>query len=340
MAEKTSMPSEISDSNTKLITRRRLLKQAGATGIALTALYAAPSFSSFGPRQAFASVTGSTPCETDLCLPDKVRPAYLTMIYTGDSGAGSNSQTGTEAPIISGDPVGASPVTIKWVDKNDTTDVFATFSNVAAGGSFVLDHALDDHAHPHLGSTTRLLICNAADTALLQDIKFHTSCSAPLFLGDTFGSVELAKFINEDGREDCEPGSTSADLCEGRVKAGILHMMYTGAAASSHTQDPTKVTITDSNGGPGATDPVFIVVKNSDGSKTWFTGPVALGGTFDIDSATGGATKLDTETKIYIYASEGGTLLQTARFHTSCSQPLKVDDQFGASKVIGLTLGS
>ena len=39
----------------------------------------------------------------------------------------------------------------------------------------------------------------------------------------------------------------------------------------------------------------------------------------------------------YIYTSQGGTLLQRVNFHTSCSQPLNVGDEFGAITVLGGT---
>ncbi|MCI0852016.1 MAG: twin-arginine translocation signal domain-containing protein, partial [Chloroflexi bacterium] len=104
MAEISPVPNENLDSGQHLVTRRRLIKQAGAAGIALTALYVAPSFSSFGPKKAYAAITGVPPCDSDLCPGRK--PAFLTMVYTGNSGDGSNSQTGGKAPVISGDPGG------------------------------------------------------------------------------------------------------------------------------------------------------------------------------------------------------------------------------------------
>ncbi|MCI0804568.1 MAG: twin-arginine translocation signal domain-containing protein, partial [Chloroflexi bacterium] len=80
MAEISPVPNENLDSGQHLVTRRRLIKQAGAAGIALTALYVAPSFSSFGPKKAYATITGgtTTPCDTDLCARDKRKLAKLT----------------------------------------------------------------------------------------------------------------------------------------------------------------------------------------------------------------------------------------------------------------------
>ncbi|MCI0837303.1 MAG: twin-arginine translocation signal domain-containing protein, partial [Chloroflexi bacterium] len=90
MAEISPVPNENLDSGQHLVTRRRLIKQAGAAGIALTALYVAPSFSSFGPKKAYAAITGVPPCDSELC--DGRKAAKLTMQYTGLANAGSNSQ--------------------------------------------------------------------------------------------------------------------------------------------------------------------------------------------------------------------------------------------------------
>jgi hypothetical protein len=35
-----------------------------------------------------------------------------------------------------------------------------------------------------------------------------------------------------------------------------------------------------------------------------------------------------------IYTSQGGTLIQTIQFHSSCSQPLEAGDEFGAITVV------
>ena len=54
---------------------------------------------------------------------------------------------------------------------------------------------------------------------------------------------------------------------------------------------------------------------------------------FDIDAANAGEDKLKSET--WIHLIDGDMLLQTVGFHTSCSQPLHVGDQFGASLLVG-----
>ena len=47
-----------------------------------------------------------------------------------------------------------------------------------------------------------------------------------------------------------------------------------------------------------------------------------------------GKTRLAANTYVFIYDMEGN-LLQTVKFHTSCSQPLFIGDQFGSLNMVG-----
>ena len=71
------------------------------------------------------------------------------------------------------------------------------------------------------------------------------------------------------------------------------------------------------------------------GAKVWFAGTVGIGATFDIDAGNASQSKLASNTYIHIFDVEGGTLLQTVEFHTSCSPPLFLDNRFGASRLVG-----
>jgi hypothetical protein len=68
---------------------------------------------------------------------------------------------------------------------------------------------------------------------------------------------------------------------------------------------------------------------NDGGAKVWHDDQVMLGSTFLIDATLAGDTKLPAETWVHIFDTSDN-LLQTVRFHTSCSQPLNEFDQFGA----------
>ncbi len=373
MAESTPVLTENSDSGQHLVTRRRLLKQAGAAGIALTAMYVAPSFSSFGPKKAYAT-TVDTSC--DLCA-GKRKPAKLTMEYTGLANAGTNSQDLSKVNVV-GSPGGADPVYIvasdhsrdKWVETfhvghghfhaaHDHRWMFF-IGSVEKGADFAIDAAaavkVDDATKvlTKLKSKTFVYIfANAADAAdpsstPLQSIEFHTSCSQPLFKGDGFGTLILKEFIDENGDKGCLDGdrSTEPTGCFGVGKTHIetMTLKYTGDDASftagDHDQPADKSGAVDSNGGPAGSAPVWIISSDKEdlSGHIWFDGQVdSVGDTFVINPQIPDPTselKANTWFKIYEVLGGGpGTLLQTVQMHTSCSQPLSVGDKFGAIEV-------
>jgi hypothetical protein len=59
------------------------------------------------------------------------------------------------------------------------------------------------------------------------------------------------------------------------------------------------------------------------------SGSVNLGDTFTIDATNDGSSKLATNTWVHAF-DESDNVVQSVQFHTSCSQPLVVGDQFGA----------
>ena len=79
---------------------------------------------------------------------------------------------------------------------------------------------------------------------------------------------------------------------------------------------------------------VYIVANDAEDSASgsqWFAGNVLLNGSFEIAAANAGTDKLSTETWVHIYSDETKTtLLMTVRFHTSCSQPINLNDRYGA----------
>ena len=128
------------------------------------------------------------------------------------------------------------------------------------------------------------------------------------------------------------------DECEDGLKPQVLEMRYTGedCAASNNSQDPKK---TSCNGDPNFDSKVFIrAIDKKDPydpkANVWFEGTVELKDTFkdtfEIDATNAGKDELKAETWVFIYDFLGDTLLQKISFHTSCSQPLAVNDQFGS----------
>ncbi|MHC5005628.1 MAG: DUF7467 domain-containing protein, partial [Planctomycetota bacterium] len=154
--------------------------------------------------------------------------------------------------------------------------------------------------------------------------------SQPLFVDNQFGAHLLADCTGEN-----EP--IKGSCCE-YGKPRVLTMEYNGldCGATSHMQDPGKVSCDDY--GP-LTDTVFILSTNKanpadSSAKVWFSGVVTLGQLYDIDAANAGLARLENATFVHVFDGEGGTLLQSTEFHTSCSQPLAVGDQYGASLLV------
>jgi hypothetical protein len=113
-----------------------------------------------------------------------------------------------------------------------------------------------------------------------------------------------------------------------------LAMKYIGATctANCNSQAAGKVIVT---GDPAGATPVRIVAYDAaTPTRIWHDGMVSLNGNFVIDGTNGGATSMGTNTGVKIY-STSGTLLQTIIFHTSCSQPLKQNDQYGSLVLVG-----
>lgn len=92
---------------------------------------------------------------------------------------------------------------------------------------------------------------------------------------------------------------------------------------------------------------------NGDGD-VYYDAPVSIGETYtiranwDAGNCTGGQCILCTATRIDIYTPNGNDAapgpdlsnrLQTVTLHTSCSQPVAVGDEYGASEVISTGLG-
>jgi hypothetical protein len=154
-----------------------------------------------------------------------------------------------------------------------------------------------------------------------------------------FENVVIAGDIYDSGNntsiDTCENFSGGGqDQCQRGYKPRLLEVEYTGeyCRASDNDQDPQK---TNCEGDPDFESEVFIRASDKENpedsnARVWFEGLVELNDTFDIDAASAGEDELKSNTWVLIYESRGGRLLQKVNFHTSCSQPLAVGDQFGS----------
>jgi hypothetical protein len=198
---------------------------------------------------------------------------------------------------------------------------------VAAGGSFTLSNNGERFEDNNLD-----FFVNGS-----QNTTIHVSCSQPIGPGLTFGSFLVLQADSRVGGRIC-PFEPSDDVCvdsagnKRKPRSLLLRYVAEPCAATSHSQDSSKVSCSETTTSLPAT--VFIRVSaNSDPQKldkVHFEGTVSTsvdGGAFQVDGKDG---KFESDSFAHIFSAAGGTLLQTVKFHTSCSQPLEAGDQFGA----------
>ncbi|MDA1258730.1 MAG: twin-arginine translocation signal domain-containing protein [Chloroflexi bacterium] len=335
-------------------TRRQMLKLSAAAGAALAATYVAPSFTTVGVQRAFAQVTGGgVPCQ--LCL--KIgKPSVLTMKLLGASApaAEGNDQEG-KVQVKAGNSNLVLPATV-WVRASSKSNSFDSRAIIwfqglkNVGSTFDIESAAgvknngDLDPKSNLSSDTYVSYFtpgpasdpdqNVAAGNELQTVCFHTSCSVPINIGDRYVSVQLIDFIGENGvtKDRC------ADIvCETGMKPDTLTMKFMGSSISEdlgHSQDLGKVNVLNgTDPSPVFTNKVFIESTGFSGYKNKFE-------SFTIDS---GGAKLASSTVVTIWNTDifgvkTGPVVQEFEFHTSCSQPLLVGDQFISVKLQSATL--
>jgi hypothetical protein len=145
-----------------------------------------------------ASDTASYACQQsfDICKDGGGKPGQLTMFYNGTYDS-DNAQNVPEfigngyevVPNISGS-IPVTPVTVKIYDKDELE---VTYVDVTYGAKMIIDGKWrpDGGIPPNI----KIEIIDPADSSILQTIKFHGSCSAPLLVGDEFGGVTIWSFL-------------------------------------------------------------------------------------------------------------------------------------------------
>ncbi|MEX2215000.1 MAG: SdrD B-like domain-containing protein [Phycisphaeraceae bacterium] len=136
------------------------------------------------------------------------------------------------------------------------------------------------------------------------------------------------------------PG-VEGDLCVELGKPLALTFLYDGVGTTANTaQSPDKGKVVTNNANSQNDPQVFIVVSNNTNpadnkAKKFFSGAVDINTTFTASIANANTDKFDANTYIHIFASQGGALLQTLQYHTSCSQPIQLGDELGTVELVG-----
>ena len=148
-----------------------------------------PSGSSCEPE---IPITGDDTCD------DGDKPVEFTLVYIGGSCEGSNPNQPNDKWDCSGSAVNAPTVYI--VDEED-----GQFSGtVTLGQSFVVTNGGDRLENPLF-----LNIYSSQGGTLLQELEIHTSCSAPIVIGSTFGALQLVGVVYENGEVFGTEGTAS-----------------------------------------------------------------------------------------------------------------------------------
>ena len=150
------------------------------------------------------------------------------------------------------------------------------------------------------------------------NIEFKSKCSIP------------------SNGHDCAAIPPTVTQCSGRPLK--MWMLYTGGNCdmSFNVQEPKLFECFDIDKGPPVEEGTrsFIVVTSLDGDIVYHRGWVKVGDQYELFD---GGEKFEANQNITIYGSRRlgySTMLQTLRYHSSCSQNLFLKDRFGASQLV------
>ena len=266
----------------------------------------------------------------------------MTLKYTGQGcDASSHNQTPDEVSCT-GDPNSAEPVDIV-VTNTKGNRVWAYAAGVSVGDLIFADAARAGRFTLEFVTVVKIFDPNGN---LLQDIKFNTSCLQPLNVGDQFGSMFLISLTTTEGGEVNLPDPndtcitelppTEGSSCDG-AKIRTLRLRYTGGgcAQTSHSQATDMLSCWDN--GQDSPSPVRIYAIGKWGEIWLDTGDpnVEFGDIAELAAASAGESELSSETTVFIFDAND-ELVEEVAFHTSCSEPLNLGDQFGSLQVFGM----
>ena len=180
--------------------------------------------------------------------------------------------------------------------------------------------AADSDANPNNGLMSEIVTLDSGE--------FNTTLDAGFF-NDIEASIDIEKFVRVQPPGRGKPGQ---DLCETLGKVTGLTFAYLPGTSVNTGQKSDKAT---ASGGVDDDNQAFIVVSGKKGKNTLFSGLVDVGDDFTVNAGSKG--KFDSETTIQIFDDQGGPLLQTLTYHTSCSQPIQLGDAIGSVTVTGFT---
>ncbi len=248
-------------------------------------------------------------CTADSCDPDKGCKHTNTKGNACDDGSAcSTGDTCWDGACAGGKPI----------DCDDGNVCTKDFCSEKAGGC--------------VHSATAGNSCDDGNPCTVNDTCWDATCKS--------GAPNTCDDDDSCTEDSCDPATGcnhEADLCcseDGPTECGdskltTITFRYTGGNCDASDNDQTKDWC--GNCCVNFMDPAMIIIR--DGGDTVFSGTVALNGTFTV---VADGTKFDSEMQAWI-KTPGGKSEQDLKIHTSCSQPFKVGDVFGALTVEALT---
>ncbi|MBO6515890.1 MAG: T9SS type A sorting domain-containing protein [Bacteroidia bacterium] len=133
------------------------------------------------------SVWVESTTNTDQGCCDAGKPTGFTFKYVSSNVIDNNQGDGKSSVTTLSDPNGAKVLIVANGNSTagDTSNSFFRWT-VDAGETISMDKSISDW-----NSNTYFHIMNESGTTVLQLVKFHTSCSAPIVPGDQFGTLVL-----------------------------------------------------------------------------------------------------------------------------------------------------
>eukprot|EP00039_Didymoeca_costata_P007520 m.100759 g.100759 ORF g.100759 m.100759 type:complete len:1147 (-) comp13722_c0_seq2:122-3562(-) len=265
----------------------------------------------------------------------KAKLTSFTLKYTGYNCL-ENCNEQESKSYVTGDPQGEPKVAIVIEGKKSSyalklVELDETFTLTSFDNNFIL-HLFD------------------MSGKLLSTVTLHTSCSVPIAFNDKYGSLTLVGFettlgVTEDScppiyepncpqttttqpaQNDCLKKSCGicsvGDLEKTKLRSITLEFQGSNCVFDYCNDQPSdKWSV---SGNVGLRDNVYIR-STSDAYASH--GNIAIGERFTIED-------FKSETKVSLFVSQGSSYpLSEITFHTSCSKPLSVNDQFGSLKVV------
>ena len=176
-----------------------------------------------------------------------------------------------------------------------------------------------------------------------QIVKLDTSCERALKCGDQFGAWKLVELEStEGGVVDCSapppppvcalPNDPVGTPCDAKAVAMVLD--YTGQTCQSPLPNPQNGEASCSGDATGASN-VGVIYTGQFAWKTQISPASGIndGDRIRVTSSHNGGLFPNQSYKIV----DDSGILQEIAFHTSCSQPLALGDEFGSFKLVEFT---